>query len=102
MEEAVRLNADAAEPASAKAREASLPRCEHVLELLLTHRGNPSAEIDRVLADDPLGRQVERVGGETWGKGQSDSSCPGVPGIVGTPGDAGLRIGNIGHWRLIV
>ena len=33
MEEAVRLNADAAEPASAKAHEASLPRCEHVLEL---------------------------------------------------------------------
>jgi len=53
MEEAVRLNADAAEPASAEAHEASLPRCEHVLELLLTHRGNPSAEIERVLADDP-------------------------------------------------
>ena len=30
-----------------------LARCEHALELLLTHRGNPSAEIDRVLADDP-------------------------------------------------
>jgi tetratricopeptide (TPR) repeat protein len=53
MEEAVRLNADAAKPASAEAHEASLPRCEHVLELLLTHRGNPSAEIERVLADDP-------------------------------------------------
>ena len=52
MEEAVRLNADAAEPASAEAHEASLPRCEHVLELLLTHRGNPSAEVERVLADD--------------------------------------------------
>ena len=30
-----------------------LARCEHALELLLTHRGNPSAEVDRVLADDP-------------------------------------------------
>ncbi|MDF2117958.1 tetratricopeptide repeat protein [Roseiarcaceae bacterium H3SJ34-1] len=28
-------------------------RCEHTLELLLTHRGNPSAEVERVLADDP-------------------------------------------------
>ena len=28
-------------------------RCEHALELLHTHRGNPSEEIDRVLADDP-------------------------------------------------
>jgi len=28
-------------------------RCEHALELLLTHRGNPSAEIERVLAEDP-------------------------------------------------
>ena len=53
MEEAVRLNADAAEPASAEAHEALLPQCEHVLELLLTHRGNPSAEVERVLADDP-------------------------------------------------
>ena len=52
MEEAVRLNADAAEPTSDEAHGASLPRCEHVLELLLTHRGNPSAEIERVLADD--------------------------------------------------
>ena len=31
----------------------SLQRCEHALELLHTHRGNPSEEIDRVLADDP-------------------------------------------------
>jgi hypothetical protein len=31
----------------------SLQRCEHALELLLTHRGNPSVEVDRVLADDP-------------------------------------------------
>ena len=53
MEEAVRLNADAAESASAEAHEASLQRCKHVLELLLTHRGNPSAEVERVLADDP-------------------------------------------------
>jgi tetratricopeptide (TPR) repeat protein len=28
-------------------------RCEHALELLLTHRGNPAAEVDRILADDP-------------------------------------------------
>jgi tetratricopeptide (TPR) repeat protein len=27
--------------------------CEHALELLLTHRGNVVAEIDRILADDP-------------------------------------------------
>src|SRR5262245_52957965 len=31
----------------------SLPRCKHALELLLTHRGNPSAEVERVLTDDP-------------------------------------------------
>jgi tetratricopeptide (TPR) repeat protein len=30
-----------------------LGRLEHALELLLTHRGNPSAEIERVLAEDP-------------------------------------------------
>ena len=47
MEEAVRLNPDAAEPANDEAHVASLPRCEHVLELLLTHRGNPSAEIEQ-------------------------------------------------------
>jgi tetratricopeptide (TPR) repeat protein len=28
-------------------------RCEDALELLLTHRGNPAAEIDRILVDDP-------------------------------------------------
>ena len=39
MEEAVRPNA--AKPASVEADGASLPRCEHVLELLLTHRGKP-------------------------------------------------------------
>ena len=31
----------------------SLARCEHALNLLLTHRGDPSVEIERVLADDP-------------------------------------------------
>jgi hypothetical protein len=51
MEEAVRLNA--VEPATAEADRESLPRCKHALELLLTHRGNPLAEVDRVLADDP-------------------------------------------------
>ena len=30
-----------------------LARCEHALKLLLTHRGNPSAEVERVLAEDP-------------------------------------------------
>lgn len=30
-----------------------LRRCRHALALLLTQRGNPLAEIDRVLADDP-------------------------------------------------
>jgi hypothetical protein len=29
------------------------PQCRHALGLLLSHRGNPSAEIDRVLIDDP-------------------------------------------------
>ena len=53
MEEAVRLDAGTAEPTSDEAHEASLRRCEYVLELLLTHRGNPSAEVERVLADDP-------------------------------------------------
>jgi hypothetical protein len=28
-------------------------RCQPALELLLAHRGTPSAEVDRVLADDP-------------------------------------------------
>ena len=49
----MRLNVDAAEPTSDAADCESLRRCEHVLELLLTHRGNPSAEVERVLADDP-------------------------------------------------
>jgi hypothetical protein len=28
-------------------------RCEQALELFVTHRGNPAAEIDRVVVDDP-------------------------------------------------
>ena len=52
MEEVVRFNA--ATPGGADVDTESLPRCEHALELLLTHRGNPSAEVDRVLAGDPL------------------------------------------------
>jgi tetratricopeptide (TPR) repeat protein len=51
MSALVRLHA--AEPATAGALEDSLSRCEHALELLLTHRGNPSVEIERVLTDDP-------------------------------------------------
>lgn len=31
----------------------SLRRCEHVLQLLHTHRGNPAAEVEGILADDP-------------------------------------------------
>lgn len=31
----------------------ALPRCEFALELLLTHRGTPAAEVDQALADDP-------------------------------------------------
>lgn len=41
------------EPTTAKAVIAGLPRCEKALDLLLTYRGDPSAEVDRVLADDP-------------------------------------------------
>jgi tetratricopeptide (TPR) repeat protein len=51
MEEAVRL--DTAGSPSAEADTRSWRRCERALELLLTHRGTPAAEIDRVLADDP-------------------------------------------------
>ena len=51
MEETVRLNAPA--PPGADVDTELLPRCEHALELLLTHRGNPTAEVDRVLAGDP-------------------------------------------------
>src|SRR5215813_12964920 len=31
----------------------TLRRCDHALELLLTHRGNPSVAIEQVLAEDP-------------------------------------------------
>jgi tetratricopeptide (TPR) repeat protein len=31
----------------------ALRRLEHALQLLHTHRGNPAAEVDRILADDP-------------------------------------------------
>jgi hypothetical protein len=51
MAEAVRLNA--VEPATAEAATKSLPRYEHALELLLTHRGKPFVEVERILADDP-------------------------------------------------
>ena len=51
MEEAIRISA--ASPAPGQADLKSPPRFEHALELLLTHRGNPAAEIDRLLADDP-------------------------------------------------
>ena len=30
-----------------------LRRCEQALDLMLTHRGDPSSEIERVLAEDP-------------------------------------------------
>ena len=51
MQEAIRIGA--ASPAPGQADLKSPPRLEHALELLLTHRGNPAAEIDRLLADDP-------------------------------------------------
>jgi hypothetical protein len=51
MEEAVRLNAGRS--ASDEADTNSLRRCEHALELLLTHRGNPAPEVERILVDDP-------------------------------------------------
>jgi tetratricopeptide (TPR) repeat protein len=51
MEEAIRLNT--AGLTIARADIDSPPRCEHALELLLKHRGNPLLEIERVLANDP-------------------------------------------------
>src|SRR5262245_58172862 len=51
MNTTVRLHA--AGPGTVEAVTDSLPRCEHALELLLTSRGNPSTEIERVLADEP-------------------------------------------------
>jgi tetratricopeptide (TPR) repeat protein len=40
-------------PVVAQSNAGLLQRCEHALELLHTHRGNPSAEVEGVLADDP-------------------------------------------------
>src|SRR5260370_42688464 len=51
MNTALRLHL--AEPATVEAGTDSQQRCKHALELLLTHRGTPSFEVDRVLADDP-------------------------------------------------
>jgi tetratricopeptide (TPR) repeat protein len=51
VEEAIRLNT--AGPATAGVDIKSPLRYEHALELLLKHRGNPLAEIERVLANDP-------------------------------------------------
>ena len=42
-----------AKTAAVKHKGDLLARCDHVLELLVTHRGNPSVEIERVLAEDP-------------------------------------------------
>ncbi len=46
-------NTNSNAPNAAQSIAGTLRRCEHALELLLTHRGNPSAEVDGVLADDP-------------------------------------------------
>lgn len=51
MKEAIKI--PPAGPAKAAKQADSLRRCEHALELLLTQRGDPSAEIERVLAEDP-------------------------------------------------
>ena len=40
-------------PAAVEAETASQRRCKHALALLLAHRGNPSVEVERLLADDP-------------------------------------------------
>jgi hypothetical protein len=40
-------------PATVEPNVNLLERLEHALELLLTHRANPSVEIERVLAEDP-------------------------------------------------
>ena len=42
-----------ADSAAGNAERDSLARCESALELMLTSRGNPLADVDRVLADDP-------------------------------------------------
>src|SRR5262245_16875573 len=46
-------NLCAGEPATTEADADSQRRCAHALDLMLTYRGNPAAEIERVLADDP-------------------------------------------------
>ena len=46
------VNLDVAKAATIEPHADSLRRCEHALELLLTHRGNPSVEIERALAED--------------------------------------------------
>jgi tetratricopeptide (TPR) repeat protein len=51
MNTAVKLHR--AKAATVEPHANSLRRCEHALELLLTHRGNPSVEIERALAEDP-------------------------------------------------
>jgi tetratricopeptide (TPR) repeat protein len=51
MEEAVRLNATG--PLGVEADRGSLKRYEHALGLLLTHRGNPAARVERILTEDP-------------------------------------------------
>jgi tetratricopeptide (TPR) repeat protein len=49
-EEAMRIHPDFA---TSDADPSLQARCERALDLMLTHRGNPSDEVDRVLADDP-------------------------------------------------
>ena len=51
MNPAVRLHPVAV--ATTESNTDCLRRCERVLELLLTHRGNPLSEVERVLRDDP-------------------------------------------------
>jgi tetratricopeptide (TPR) repeat protein len=51
MNEIVRLRA--AWPVVADEAFGSTARCERALELMLTHRGNPSLEVERALAADP-------------------------------------------------
>src|SRR6266436_9268700 len=40
-------------PANVEADADSQRRCNHALALLLAHRGNPTVEVERVIADDP-------------------------------------------------
>jgi len=42
-----------ADGAFACANPESQRRCEHALDLMLTHRGDPLGEVERVIADDP-------------------------------------------------